>query len=156
MTGRRPGSFSATVELCLFECLTLQRRQWLTTTKKQPVGGNAIVTGEKGEPREFEHAGVGVRKTGVHVPSVDAVAVAKRFLATDSTTLLQEVESLEETMHDGSGGRISTSGTDIISTTNDINTTTITTTNGWRNEITGRHIAILYYFNFYQTGRRRV
>ena len=101
-------------------------------------------------------------KAGVHVPPVDAVAVAKRLFATNGATLLQKVESLEEATNDGSGGRISTSSTDIISTTNDINTTTtntITTTdwwkNGWRNGITGRHIAILFLFNFYRRGRRR-
>lgn len=147
MTGRRPGGFSATVELRLFESLTLQGRQRITTTKKKPVGRYLKITHQVGEPRELEHAGIGMSQAGVHVPSVDAVAVAKRFLATDSPALLKKVEGMEETLHDGSGGDITTTTTAI---------TTTTTTEWWRRYgiINGRHIVTHFEFNFYQTGRR--
>ena len=146
MMGRRPGGFSATVELRLFESLTLQWRQRITTTKKEPVGRNLKITHQVGEPGQLEHAGVGMNQAGVHVPSVDAVAVAKRFLATDSPALLQKVEGMEETLHDGSGGGITTTTTAI----------TTTTTERWRRYgiINGRHIVTHFEFNFYQTGRR--
>ena len=84
-------------------------------------------------------------QAGVHVPSIDAVAVAKRFLATDSPALLQKVEGMEETLHDGSGGGITTTTTTEITTT---------TTERWR-RYGIIHIAKHFEFNFYQTGRRR-
>ena len=146
MTGRRPGGFSATVELRLFESLTLQWRQRITTTKKEPVGRNAVITHKVSEPGQLEHAGVGMSQAGVHVPTIDAIAVAKRFLATDSPALLQKVEGMEETLHDGSCGSITTT-----TTTTEITTTT---TERWR-RYGIIHIAKHFEFNFYQTGRRR-
>lgn len=86
-------------------------------------------------------------QAGIHVPTIDAIAVAKRFLATDSPALLQKVEGMEETLHDASGGGITTTTTAI----------TTTTTERWRRYgiINGRHIVTHFEFNFYQTGRRR-